>query len=50
MWIRVLMPIAACCSSASAVISTGRGELVKMVLARSIAMMSACLVIAQNGR
>jgi len=26
------------------------GELVKSVLARSISMMSACLVIAQNGR
>lgn len=41
---------AACCSSASAVINTGRGELVNRALSRSIAMMSACLVIAQNGR
>jgi hypothetical protein len=49
MWINVLIPIAACCSSASAVMSTGRGELVNSVLLRSIAMMSACLVMAQNG-
>ena len=50
MLISVLTPTDACSSSASAVISTGRGELVNMVLARSIAMTSACLVIAQNGR
>ena len=50
MWISVLMPTPACSASDSAVISTGRGELVNTSLARSIAMMSACLVIAQNGR
>ena len=49
MWIRVLMPMAACCSSPSMVVRTGRGELVNTALFRSIAMMSACLVIAQNG-
>ena len=50
MWISVLIPTAACCSSASSVMSTGRGELVNSVLSRSIAMMSACLMMAQNGR
>ena len=49
-WISVLIPTPACSSSDSAVISTGRGELVKIVLARSIAITSACFVIAQNGR
>jgi len=50
MWMSVRTPAAACSSSLSEVISTERGELVKSVLARSISMMSACLVIAQNGR
>ena len=36
MWISVLTPTAACCSSPSAVTSTGRGELVNTSLARSI--------------
>src|SRR4051794_29741482 len=37
-------------SSASAVANSGRGSLIHKLLSRSIAMMSACLVIAQNGR
>ena len=49
MWISVLTPMLACWASPSAVVSTGRGELVNTSLSRSIAMMSACLVIAQNG-
>ncbi|SHV93843.1 Uncharacterised protein [Mycobacteroides abscessus subsp. abscessus] len=55
MWIKVRspMPASACAfsrSSASACISSGRGSLMKRLLSRSMAMMSACLVIAQNGR
>src|ERR1700712_2042406 len=45
---------ASCCacsrSSASAGMSSGRGPLTKRLFSRSIAMMSACLVIAQKGR
>ena len=43
-------PTAAACSSPSAVVSTGRGQLVNNPFSRSMSMMSACLVIAQNGR
>src|SRR5829696_4332805 len=55
MWIRVRSPVpASSCavarSSASAVVSTGRGSDRNRLLARSMAMMSSCLVIAQNGR
>jgi hypothetical protein len=50
MWINVLTPMPACSSSPSAVTRTGRGELMNKVLERSISMMSACLVMAQNGR
>ena len=49
-WISVRTPIASCWASPAAVVSTGRGELVNTALSRSTAMMSACLVIAQNGR
>lgn len=49
MWIRVRTPAAACMASDSSVMSTGRGQLTKRTFARSIAMMSACLVTAQNG-
>jgi hypothetical protein len=37
-------------SSAAAVASSGRGSDSQRLLSRSMAMMSACLVIAQNGR
>ena len=55
MWISVRrpMPASSCSlamSSAAAVDSSGRGSLMKSSLSRSMAMMSACLVIAQNGR
>ncbi len=55
MWISVRRPIpASSCalatSSASAVASSGRGSDRNRSLSRSMAMMSACLVIAQNGR
>ena len=55
MWIRVRSPMPASCwafiaSSPSAGARSGRGALINNSLSRSMAMMSACLVTAQNGR
>ncbi|SKS20155.1 Uncharacterised protein [Mycobacteroides abscessus subsp. abscessus] len=47
------IPRAACLSisaSCSRFISSGRGSLIQSALSRSTAMMSSCLVTAQNGR
>ena len=43
------MPICCCSLSCSVVISTGRGELLNVLAARSTLMMSAYLVTAQKG-